>query len=422
MVVIGLVFLSFALFLVASLEDIESRTKNAVSSVDNELATDADVVWPYPFVHVLNTRFMQQQPHLESLGQARLLLFEIICLQTVVRQSVIEMHQEQDVPPFLWIIKVDPALSMNLRQRMVTLVEPYPFIYLVASNVNYGIGIHPGGWRGGEAGTDVLQSEVLTGNMTLLRLAHKSRRQRIVLETRLDADDGLNLEYLKSIQEEANRKLRSEGTKPPSNDWIYWCTLNHLDWTPTPPYIDSSDDNAGLFMPVRSAQSCTTAGITLGVSVGVEEESIPRFMHQKLYEELRIKKIHPRCGRRTNATKCLKMVSSPLVGAIRCRSTTSAGMRGIGLESKGDDNALTDPEFLSRALSTEFGIALDGISTVTQYYRRNFESIVLENLQGQCTHGHSCKLSTKESLQELLDVVSNHSIGGTLVDPKWTGS
>ena len=73
--------------------------------------------WDLPFVHILNTRFMQSQGSLRIMALACLELFRAFCLSTVSRQS------SQD---FLWIIKTNPNLDSGVRKEMVEILAPYP--------------------------------------------------------------------------------------------------------------------------------------------------------------------------------------------------------------------------------------------------------------------------------------------------------
>jgi hypothetical protein len=182
-----------------------------------------------------------------------------------------------DTPPFLWIIKIDPNLDAFIRDELVNLVKSYPFIILVGSNLNYGVGIRVGGWRGGEAASDVFASDIYSGSADLFRRAYNAREHRAVLVTRLDADDGLHVEYLASIQEQAISKLSWEFYRQRSrhrkraNKWIYWCPQVQVEWHSMPgnatPY--------GLFFGQQLERSCGTAGLAVGVSIGVNESSIP---------------------------------------------------------------------------------------------------------------------------------------------------
>jgi len=382
---------------------------NATFSLNDTLPVPV-TDWPLPFLHIVNTRFMQHQADLVDLARARLVLFETFCLNSILGQSILRKTQH-DTPPFLWIIKTDPDLDESLVKELVSLIEPYPFIYLVASNANYGIGVNPGGWRGSEAGNDVLRSHVYSGNMTLLRQAHAARDTRAVLETRLDADDGLHVKLLEIIQVEAYAKLKyTRKTKQRGRqDWMYWCSLNHLDWSPTPPFITNTSEY-GTFVPYKTSKACITAGITLGVSVGQQEKNIPRFMHHELYQELSVNKTRATCGGET----CLHMMEKPILGAIRSRTATSAGMRNVKVLDADDAQMVKHAvpignAHLINALQQGFHVTIPNVVKVNRYMQDHVFAIAADNLRGQCTHGHSCKNSTREALEELIRVSKTNS-------------
>lgn len=400
----GSIFVIILVYMLTALEDLHVEF-----SAHSLAATAKD--WPHPFIHIVNTRFMQHQTDLIDLAKARIVLFETFCLGSMLGQSLL---QGFDTPPLLWIIKTDPDLDESLLNELISLLKPYSFIYLVASNVNYGIGINLGGWRGGEAGEDVLQSRVYTGNMTLFRQAHAARESHGVLETRLDADDGLHLHYLEMIQEEAMSRLQYTSNKSRRNKlrWMYWCAMHHLDWTPTPPFAAGNqfEDN-GAFVPLRSSNRCITAGITLGISVGQNESSIPRFMHHELFYELRIDKKRATC----NDDKCLHMIQKPLLGAIRSRTAASAGMRDVTMkkdeyaEKMGKFAVPLSSQHLSAALEKGFNVSVANTVRANRYLQEHVTAIAADNLRGQCTHGHSCKNSTREALEELLRAAAMNS-------------
>lgn len=81
----------------------------------------------YNMVHVVNTRFMQHQAHLERLGEARMKLFESITLPSMSKQTTHE---------FLWFIRIDPKLSNKLKTRFLELMDRQENMVVVLSNTN----------------------------------------------------------------------------------------------------------------------------------------------------------------------------------------------------------------------------------------------------------------------------------------------
>ena len=177
-----------------------------VAHIDLQVPDEHD----WPLIHIVHTRFMQEQGALEILGMARFHLFMTFCFPTMVAQST---------KKWFWIIKTDPRFTTTaVFSLLLNAVKDHPNIYIVASNCNYSFG---GGfrlwcwgsergssWRDGAEPRDILRSKVYSGNMHKLHQAMALREDRIVLETRLDADDGLHQYYLQYMQYVAISRFR----------------------------------------------------------------------------------------------------------------------------------------------------------------------------------------------------------------------
>mmetsp|Transcript_57549 Transcript_57549/g.171619 ORF Transcript_57549/g.171619 Transcript_57549/m.171619 type:complete len:504 (-) Transcript_57549:431-1942(-) len=439
----------------AGVDEIASRSRSLgrdrFGNAEEE-EEDAEVDWDFPVIHTLTTRFMQDQAHLIDLARARLYLFEHFCLPTVLGQTIFtpfaakedfysaEGNRTNDVGPsgvprFLWIIKVDPKLPPEILSRLISLISPYPQFYIIGSNFNYGVGIKSGGWRGGQVGRDLLMAKkegrLHCGDVSILRRAHAARNERIVLETRLDADDGLNFLYMEKVQIDAVKYLTlgwedevvEEGkTSNETAEWMYWCVFAHVAWEPSLglPIANSNNtemegnesmETYGLFVPWKSPMACVTAGLTNGVSVGLAERDVPRFAHQTIIQSFRgPNATTATCGlpKREN---CLKIISSPKVAAFRCRTPTSAGMKGVsGKLSKAEvimEQKSRDPKMqksMWAVLRRYFGITRELAKEANDYVKEHLVEIARDNLRGQCTRGHSCKLIAREELARMIDL------------------
>lgn len=413
LVSVGVAFLGLSLVMVHRLQGFNDKMGHyshlhTALSADRGASTTGDSHWPHPFIHILNTRFQQDQPNLTSLGRARLVLFETFCLNSIVGQTV--LNKAKGIP-FLWILKVDPELHEDLLRDLIALVKPYDFIYVVASNVNFGVGQRQGGWRGGEAGSDVLSSTLYTGDRTRLEQAHSARETRAVLETRIDADDGLHLEYVERLQHEASRTLRwdRDQSHQRTQRWLYLCSLRSLDWNPTPQNDNVDPHNQfGVFVARKSPHVCITPGITLGVSIGVQESELPRYGHFDLVQKLRYggAKKAVQCGAATRS-KCLHLLATPFIGAVRSRTPTSAGMRDVLLDDDRFEKRLhslvtNNAALLTAVLRKDFHCRLDDVVRANRYVQAHAVDIAADNFRGQCTKGHSCKNSTKEALLSVI--------------------
>jgi len=430
-------------------EQASKRKSPVLSSMLQELQDS----WDHPLVHIVNTRFMQEQGHLKALGRARLYLFQTFCLPSMVQQSTQQ---------FLWIIKTDPQLDPTLLRELIATVEPYPNIYLVASNKNFMIrDTHapPGtghSWRDGAEIRDLLlptTARIYTGNRTQLYAAMVQKDQQIVLETRLDADDGLHKFYLKQIQEKALEQFlpleeddddegngeegqgvnkNIEHFTPPK--WLYWCTRRHVEWhggvqeREAAPLLTTSNtgttedytvaptkaksvDYYGSLLAVEHSNLCITPGITVGFGIGTSSDQVPIHAHDKLFKAIHDLKPENSCGYE-KASDCLELVEDFLLVAVRARTPTSAGMQRVGAEvdDDGGKSSKTSTEYHKKhhkkkpqvsylrtylfwdMLHDDFSILREQIRHTNQFILNHLVPIAKDNLEGQCTSDHSCKV------------------------------
>mmetsp|Transcript_16225 Transcript_16225/g.24334 ORF Transcript_16225/g.24334 Transcript_16225/m.24334 type:complete len:408 (+) Transcript_16225:61-1284(+) len=257
-----------------------------------------------PFIHIINTRFMQQQGNLTTLAEARLHLFETFTLPSIMEQSS---------QKFIWVIKVDPHLDKTILEKLVGMIQDAVAVsssnkksdnvgdgnndgngnnkdnngfgervFVVSSNKNYKHNY--GSWRGGaemrevlshaDADTDITTSlssasissrgGIHTGNIHLLHRIKDLEASKIMLQTRLDADDGLHLKYLEHIQKDALERFvvpaavpvpvpaadtapadtkltTATSIHPSSTKWFYWCSGIHVKW-----YLDGEGEHGQL--------------------------------------------------------------------------------------------------------------------------------------------------------------------------------
>lgn len=372
-----------------------------------------------PIIHIVNTRFQQNDKNLNALGAARLELFETFCLPSMVHQtiqpsisSLSASQKPQLAYRFIWIIKVDPHLDPMLKNKMADLLRSYPNFFLVGSNTNFN---GAGSWRSGEAGNDLYQNDmtastaispIYTGDTSILNLAHAYRNDRIVLETRLDADDGLPLRYLEDIQHSAVKHLSCTGDAKKRKEnkqakWMYWCMPRAFNWHSNALMTTSTsiDDTGRLSLESNRGQLfCLTPGLTSGISVGVNANELPTYGHHKLMAQLKMKinKFKPRnkCGKKP----CLHVLTN--VFPIRARTPTSAGMMNVitGVKDVQYNDTLTWQNMLET-----FAIQKERVKLANLYLRNNLISIAKDNLKGQCSPGHSCKNSSKFLLNFILN-------------------
>jgi hypothetical protein len=341
----------------------------------------------WPLIHIINSRFMQDQGYLTFLGTARLHLFRTFCLPTMVKQS------SQN---FLWIIKTDPNLDADILHELLQDLQPYDNFYLVASNENFLINPEsPGAWRDGAEGMDILKAKIHTGNLTVLHQAIALRESRPIIETRLDADDGLHLLFVEYIQLVAAQRFLD-----PELNWLYWCSRRHLEWHASAnTTIGDTSLSKGAILPVRHTHLCTTPGLTVGYNVNVKVEDVPLHPHDVLYRNV-INSTECYSEKLAADSPCLELVEDLLFVSVRSRTLTSAGMLKVDLEY------VIKPKLEKQLwvlLKERFAFNETMARQMQDYLTRHQTQIAYENLVGQCTRGHSCKRQAQKNLEGYID-------------------
>ena len=340
---------------------------------------------PYPssfflLVNIYLRRFMQHQPQLVDLGLARLKIFEYFCLPSIVKQT----SQE-----FIWIIRTDPDLDQRVKEPLLDLLKGHPNYLLVASNEN------PEGFRHALAIEDITIDSLWSGDLHLLQQLHDAAQSRIVLETRLDGDDGLHTSFVEYIQAKAIEHIIDPFS------WTIWCLFNHMEWQYSSPFQSTADVAAGFWVGVRSA-CCVTPGLTMVYGKEVNRDDLPRGTHQNLH------KVLATCNNDVD-DHCLRRFRELMPGAIRARTPTSAGMANVIIGNHGKRDVYKKAEFQAnvqneiwKGVEEVFFVSMEKAKGVRNYIRHNLKLIAADNLKGQCTKGHSCKSTSKDILKGLM--------------------
>lgn len=303
-------------------------------------------------VHVVTTRFMQHQPSLLALGHARLELFKTFCLQTM---------RYQDTSDFLWLILIDPQLHLDLLEGMKQLVSQYPNVFLIRCQDSI-IDL-----------PSLNHSLVESGNLRTLKRAAQAISSKVLINTRLDADDGLECHVLRTLKQMAVRHLSQipNGNK----GWTSYCIHRHFEWHSIVPTLNETlpihpEGNLLLVQKIH----CVTPGLSWAFAPGVGFQELPTVEHQRLGEVI------PPCSSE-NETACLHRLDKfrgPV--AIRARTPTSAGMNDIGRDF--NPNIASLPVFWTH-LESNFDITKHMLMETQQYLVQNAAEIAKDNLKGQ---------------------------------------
>jgi hypothetical protein len=286
------------------------------------------------------------------------------------------------------------------------------------------------------------------------------REERIVLETRLDADDGLPASYLETIQQKAwmewgyDRPMTSSKRNHTYNNnnnhtaakWLYWCVTNVLNWYPTvltmknttggsnstrsqdgkelsllEEHIQANRDPGSLFFSYDST-ICYSPGLTFGLPVG--EIYYPRVDHYNLLWQRN--RFH--CTSTEEVEKDCIQPLPPSIYAIRSRTPTSAGFKDLinisvsttTTTKTSSSSSSTTPRIRKKKAADQreqlVSLNVSGWDLVQQQYNisqhhahetnlylhRNLLLILQDNWIGQCSSGHSCKHKTKEELAYMI--------------------
>ncbi|KAL7547655.1 hypothetical protein ACHAWF_010945 [Thalassiosira exigua] len=596
------------------------RRQNKRSARNDETAT-GEVLQPH-ITHVLETRFMQMQPNLVQLAKARLRLFKAICLPSILHQTAWGR--------FLWIIRTDPELDAEIKEELVEMLKESGALavkddngnkreltYLIGSNDNYIVSntttvspdIRPFDYLDMLSNALSNPTSIFAGKASSMQklfdhLSHRSgANDDVIMWTRLDADDGLNVGFMEYLQHEAiryflpslyNKNIVSQlpnnyleqfrtkylvkyekdspkqvETHNENNDmtdgalvdnvyvapqwtywcsgqnidcgaaddvimwtrldaddglnvgfmeylqheassshfssllryflpslynkeivsqlpknylekfrtkyrvkyekdapkqvethnennemadgaladnvyvapqWTYWCSGQNIDWFLTDPSKDPKHKEGKVY-PVAHENLCVTPGVTLAMRRSFDPLRIPRLDHDRIISYLR-----PRGGEiceRKGASvferddgvdlddgTCFHMITNGIAGvlshtsksdtksgifpAVRSRTPTSAGMKGVVPDINQVMMVKRAPkltEMLWKSMKKEFHISNDHLQGTTHYFAEHIYDISEENARGQCTVGHSCKASSKDLLQQYVDL-KGEMVGG----------
>lgn len=317
---------------------------------------------------------MQGQPDLLALGASRMELFRTFCLPTMVNQSTTK---------FLWVILVDPFLHPTLLTELKELLAPYPHFFIIRK-MSFEINLE-----------DLNLSLVESGDKNLLVRAAREVRSKVLVETRLDADDGLGNVLLEHMQDKAVEAFQGHKAEPNEPAWMVQCIRHHLEWH-YDIYSNKTNDENGWLKMVNTPSYCVTPGQTLAQAPGSNRTTFTAVgAHHKIV--LR----YPRCSD-DHKTSCFRMTDELNItqpAAVRSRTPASSFMVGVGeKENEGRDDT---PEEYWDLMDSTFSINRTSLASARTYLMGNVRAIARENLESQCHGMHGCRDKTNKKLAEL---------------------
>jgi hypothetical protein len=315
---------------------------------------------------------MQGQPELLALGGSRMELFKTFCLPTMANQTTTD---------FLWFILVDPHLHPTLMDELKRLVAPYPHFFVVRK-VSFDIDLE-----------DLNLSLVESGDKNLLVRAARESRSKVLVETRLDADDGLANVLLDHMQKSAVENFRGWNASANEQGWMVECIRYHLEWH-YDMHSNETKDQSGWLNMEKTPSFCVTPGLTLAQAPGSNRTNFNTVgAHDKIVGR------YSRCHdeQRTSCFRMMNELNETQPSAIRSRTPASSFMRGVGVKKKERET----PEAYWDSLETMFSIQRTTLAETRNYLVGNVQAIAKENLESQCHGMNSCGEVAKKRLAEL---------------------
>lgn len=303
---------------------------------------------------LLLCRFMQGQPDLLALGRSRLELFKTFCLPTMANQTTTN---------FLWLILVDPHLHPTLMEDLKELVKPYPHFFVIRK-LAFDLDLE-----------DLSLSLVESGDKNLLVRAARESRSKVLVETRLDADDGLANVLIEHMQTKAVEAF--EGYNASTNDqaWQMQCVRHHLEWH-YDMYSNETEDLNGWLQMEKTPGFCVTPGLTL-----VQAPGSNRTNHYAVGAHNKIVERYTRCNDdiKTSCFRMMKELNATQPAAVRSRTPASSFMVGVGDKTKEKET----PQEYWDALERSFSINRTTLAATRNYLMGNVQAIAKENLDSQ---------------------------------------
>jgi hypothetical protein len=147
-----------------------------------------------------------------------------------------------------------------------------------------------------------------------------------------------------------------------------------------------------------------TPGLSFVYGVDVKRSDLQfEADHQQLHQFV------PNCHVGAKASACIRLTVDLSPAAIRARTPTSHGMINVVVNNAKGKNLKYSPSGAEvnqqaemwSAVEKLFSLKKEGIQALRSYILQHMTEIANDNLEGQCTKGHSCKSSSKRLLEEI---------------------
>ena len=310
-------------------------------------------------VTVVETRFMQGQGQFPELVAARLEQLLAVAVPSLA-------HQTNQC--FVWVLLTDPKLRDAPRRRIEQALRPLPHARLV-----------PGG-KANKTAPNATLFEGVFGASRWRRAMHDARE---FCYLRLDADDGLHVDYLRLL---ADWRALHRGELSPTSTYAYACSSRSLNWKsaeaegweatsagkkPKSVHLDAFYE--------EQKKGCVASGLAMFHVVldGAVPPCAPRPCSAN-HDKLRVQPFQVQ-----NIVVDASSPSSP-PPVFRVRSVTSIG--GNNMEG---DLADVSPA----AVAADYGLSLVDLLGLTRYLKRHEAAVATEMLEASAARGCNAQYS-----------------------------
>jgi hypothetical protein len=190
------------------------------------------------------------------------------------------------------------------------------------------------------------------------------------------------------------RDIQSRGTdifvrdKP---NWLVFCAQAAMEWRMYTKEAYGSITNIQKTI-------CISPGLTVAFPAGAFDRVNPGYReHTVVGETINKLKMRESCGyNETSKSKCLVILnaesSNGSFPVIRARTPTSTGMGKVLVSNHEMSKEAKKTMDRLTVLQVDYNISRDGLQWLNKYMEEHVVDISTENLKGQCTKGHSCKV------------------------------
>ncbi|KAK7247894.1 hypothetical protein SO694_00084117 [Aureococcus anophagefferens] len=311
-------------------------------------------------ITVVETRFMQGQGQFPELVAARLHQLLAVAVPSLA-------HQTNQC--FVWVLLTDPGLPDAPRRRIEQALRPLPHARLVDSPR--------------KTDREAPNATLFEGAFGASRWRRAMRDAREFALVRLDADDGLHVDYLRLL---ADWRARHRGELSPTSTFAYACSSRSLNWksaeakrweaTSAGKKPKSVHLNA---IYERQDRGCVASGLAMVHVVldGAVPPCAPRPCSAN-HDKLRVQPFPVK----TVVVNASSPSTPPPV--FRVRSVTSNG---------GGNHEGGRADVSPAAVAADYGLSLVDLLGLTRYLKRHEAAVATEMLEASAARGCNAQYS-----------------------------